>query len=121
MPVEWIDAQPEGHWLLGGRVLDRPFPQTILLAEGAHRIQVNGPCTVDLEPGDLVRLHAVVDHAPTDLFLPPDRAFPVYLAVAAECLHRPTRSPFARGSESWRLAQEGLRTRLALRHLPRAP
>ena len=116
MPVEWIDAHPEGHWLLCGRVLDRPFPETILLADGAHRIQVNGACTTDLEPGDLVRLRASVDHDPKDLYLPPDRAFPVYLAFESQSLHRPTRSPFARGSETWRLAQDGVRPRLALRH-----
>jgi lysyl-tRNA synthetase class 2 len=116
MPVEWIDAHPEGHWLLCGRVLDRPFPETILLADGTHRIQVNGACTTDLEPGDLVRLRASVDHDPKDLYLPPDRAFPVYLAFESQSLHRPTRSPFARGSETWRLAQDGVRPRLALRH-----
>ena len=116
MPVEWIDAHPEGHWLLCGRVLDRPFPETILLAEGPHRIQVNGACTRDLEPGDLVRLRAVIDHDPADLYLPPDRAFPVYLAFESQSLHRPTRSPLARGSETWRLAQDGVRHRLSLRH-----
>lgn len=115
MPVEWIDAHPEGHWLLCGRVLDRPFPETVLLAEGSHRIQVNGACTAELEPGDLVRLRAIVDHHPKDLYLPPDRAFPVYLAFEAENLHRPTREPFARGSETWRLTHDGVRQRLTLR------
>ncbi len=116
MPVEWFDADPEGHWLLCGRVIDRPFPETVLLAEGAHRIQVNGACTVDLEPGDLVRVRATVDHNPAQLVVPPDRAFPVYEAFEAQSLHRPTRSPFARGSETWRQTQDGLRARLALRH-----
>jgi lysyl-tRNA synthetase class 2 len=115
MPVEWIDAQPEGHWLLCGRVLDRPFPETVLIAEGPHRIQVNGACTAGLQPGDLVRLRAIVDHDPADLFLPVDRAFPVYLAFEAESLHRPTRSPFVRGSETFRLGHDGMRHRLALR------
>lgn len=115
MPVEWVEADVGGHWLISGRVIDRPFPSTVRIAEGSHRLQVNGDITQTLEPGELVRVHATVDMHPTELVVPADKSFPVYVAFDVERVHTPRRAPWLAGGETHRMDRESMRDRLTLR------
>ncbi len=88
---------------LRGRVLRRDDVGTLLLDEGSRTVSVRGACLDTLLPGDLARLVAAE---------PVDGAF---TALAATLVHRPTRSPFARGSETFRLGYLGVAGRLEAR------
>ncbi len=116
MPVDWVEEEgSQGHWLLSARVVSRPLTATLLLAEGPHRIQVNGPALRDVLPGDLVRVWAVIDTDPEELVIPIDPAYPVYLARSVQVVFRPTRQTFVPGTETHRVLTDAMRQRLTLR------
>jgi hypothetical protein len=116
VPVDYAGTGAAGddEWSIAGRVVAVPFAHTVLLAEGAHRIQISGEVG-DLRPGDLVRVRAVVDAAPEELVVPPDPSFPVYRALAVELVFRPTRAPLGPETETRVMIGDALRQRLALR------
>lgn len=116
MPVDFAgaDSGTDGEWVISGRVVANPFANTVLVAEGPHRIQVNGEVG-HLAPGDLVRIRAVPDSDPEELVVPPDTSYPVYRALAAELVYRPTRAPWGSNTETGAMMREALRQRLWLR------